>query len=143
MKKTIQLLAIILATLITSCDNVYINGDLDGMWKLQKVEEEGIDDAIYPEDIYYSYQRNLTFISIMNENDDPIRYLGNMYYNKEENTVTINGFTLFPHENHIADIDDLKKFMLYDLETVFTIEELDNRILIMRNDKRRYTFMKW
>ena len=45
---------------LLSCEKVYINGDLDGMWKLQTVETT--DTTICPQNIYYSFQRHLVML---------------------------------------------------------------------------------
>lgn len=143
MKRIIFILTIIIATLTSCVDNVYINGDLDGMWQLQKVEEKDDTTVIYPQDIYYSFQRNLTFISRMNETNNPLRYLGNLYYNEEEKTVTINGLRNFPFESQVATLETLKKFMIFNTETVFDIQVLNNDQLIMDYENYRYTLRRW
>ena len=142
MKKCIYILVIFVA--LTSCfDNVYINGDLDGMWQLQKVENVSNATIEYPRDIYYSFQRNLTFISRMNETEKEVRYLGNLYYDSEEGTVTIGGFRKFNDEKLVATMEILRQFMLFDLETVFVVEKLDKKQLIMNCGVYTYYLRRW
>ena len=129
--------------MISACDKIYINGDLDGMWKLQKVENISDATVEYPQEIFYSFQRNLTFISKQNETDTPLRYLGNMYYSKEENCVTINGLRNFPNEQYVATLNDLKQFMIYDTDLIFNIITLDNKQLIMECGGYRYCLIRW
>ena len=142
MKKSIYIIALLFA--LTSClDNVYINGDLDGMWQLQKVENVSNTTIEYPCDIYYSFQRNLTFISRMNETDVAVRYLGNLYYNSKEGSVTINGLRKFTDEKQIATTEILRQFMLFDLESVFIIKKMDKKQLIMNCGSYTYYLQRW
>ena len=135
---------IVVLVVLTSCfDNVYINGNLDGMWQLQKVENISNSTIEYPRDIYYSFQRNLTFISRMNETEKEVRYLGNLYYDSEEGVVSICGFRKFNDEKLVATTEILCQFMLFDLETVFFIEKLDKKQLIMNSGVYTYYFRRW
>ena len=143
MKKHIHIFIILLTTMLSACDKVYINGDLDGMWQLQKVENSEDNTAEYKQEIYYSFQRNLTFISKQNETDVPLRYLGNLYYSEQDKSVTINGLRNFPNEKYIASLDDLKQFMIFDINTTFKILELDNEQLIMEHKNYRYYLKRW
>ena len=143
MKKHIHIFIILLTTMLSACDKVYINGDLDGMWQLQKVENSEDNTAEYKQNIYYSFQRNLTFISKQNETDAPLRYLGNLYYSEQDKSVTINGLRNFPNEKYIATLDDLKQFMILDINTTFKILELDNEQLIMEHKNYRYYLKRW
>lgn len=143
MKKHIHIFIILLTTMLSACDKVYINGDLDGMWQLQKVENSEDNTAEYKQNIYYSFQRNLTFISKQNETDVPLRYLGNLYYSEQDKSVTINGLRNFPYEKYIATLDDLKQFMIFDINTTFKILELDNEQLIMEHKNYRYYLKRW
>lgn len=140
MKRIILPIAIIIATLTACVDNVYINGDLDGMWQLQKVENA--DTTIYPKNIYYSFQRNLSFLSQTHEVEHPTRYLGNLSYDNEK-YLTIWGFRQAANEGYVATIKDLQHFVLFDTLTQFTIEKLDNKQLIMQNAGYRYSLKKW
>ena len=143
MKKHIHIFIILLTTMLSACDKVYINGDLDGMWQLQKVENSEDNTVEYKQEIYYSFQRNLTFISKQNETDVPLRYLGNLYYSEQDKSVTINGLRNFPNEKYIATLDDLKQFMIFDINTTFKILELDNEQLIMEHKNYRYYLKRW
>ena len=129
--------------MLASCDNVYINGDLDGMWQLKMVENNNDASTTYPKNIYYSFQRNLTFISRQDETNNPLRYLGNLYYDEQEKSVTINGLRNFPYEKYVATLNDLKQFMIFDTNTTFNIIELDNEQLIMDWNNYRYYLIRW
>ena len=144
MKNIIYILLSLTLIISACCDNVYINGDLDGMWQLQKVENKNNpEDIKIPQDIYYSFQRNLTFISKQNETSTPYRFLGNLYYNQEEKTVTINGLRNFPYEIQVATLNDLKQFMIFNTNTVFNVLTLDSEQLIMEYDNYIYYLKRW
>ncbi len=138
MKRVILILSVITATLL-SCDKVYINGDLDGMWQLQKVEFS--DSAAYPQDIYYSFQRHLVQVSENYEEGLPLRYIGDLDYTGD--TLRISGFRKFLEEEIVAGMNELERFFLYDTVTVFKVEVLDESQLTLRSNRALYTLKKW
>ena len=128
-----------LALMFVACDKVYINGDLDGMWQLQRVERGG--EIAVPVDIYYSFQRHLTFVSKHYDEEMPLRYLGNLHYSGD--TVVMSGFRKFLEEEIVATGDALSGFYLYSDSTVFVVERLDDETLVMRSSDGRYTLRRW
>lgn len=138
MKRVILILSVITATLL-SCDKVYINGDLDGMWQLQKVEFS--DSAAYPQDIYYSFQRHLVQVSENYEEGLPLRYIGDLDYTGD--TLRISGFRKFLEEEIVAGMNELERFFLYDTVTVFKVEVLDDSQLTLRSNRALYRLKKW
>ena len=137
MKKILYIL-LVSSTLI-ACDKVYINGDLDGMWKLKSVEYP--DSISYPNHIFYSFQRHLTQLTKDNDTDLPTRFLGNLSY--IGNTITMSKFYSFPQEPFAATLSHLKEFHLYRDSTIFNIVTLNDETLIMTSDERTYTLQKW
>jgi hypothetical protein len=137
--RKITAIILLCITALTACDKAFINGDLDGMWKLQQVESA--TDTHRPTDIYYSFQRHLTFISKHYEEKQPIRYLGNLHYNGD--TIIMSGFRKFLEEQIAASPEILKQFYLYDDSTKFIIDKLDDETLIMKDGERRYSLRKW
>ncbi|MBR5511461.1 MAG: lipocalin-like domain-containing protein [Bacteroidaceae bacterium] len=127
------------ALMFVACDKVYINGDLDGMWQLQRVERGG--EIAAPVDIYYSFQRHLTFVSKHYDEELPLRYLGNLHYSGD--TVVMSGFRKFLEEEIVATVDALSGFYLYSDSTVFVVERLDDETLVMRSSDGRYTLRRW
>ena len=127
------------ALMFVACDKVYINGDLDGMWQLQRVERGG--EIAAPVDIYYSFQRHLTFVSKHYDEEMPLRYLGNLHYSGD--TVVMSGFRKFLEEEIVATVDALSGFYLYSDSTVFVVERLDDETLVMRSSDGRYTLRRW
>ena len=127
------------ALMFVACDKVYINGDLDGMWQLQRVERGG--EIAAPVDIYYSFQRHLTFVSKHYDEELPLRYLGNLHYSGD--MVVMSGFRKFLEEEIVATVDALSGFYLYSDSTVFVVERLDDETLVMRSSDGRYTLRRW
>ena len=127
------------AMMFVACDKVYVNGDLDGMWQLQRVERG--DEAVAPVDIYYSFQRHLTFVSKHYDEEMPLRYLGNLHYSGD--TVVMSGFRKFLEEDIVATADALAGFYLYSDSTVFVVERLDDEILVMRSGDGCYMLRRW
>ena len=137
MKKIIT--AIICALALAACDKVYINGDLDGMWKVCQVEYS--DTVHYPTDIYYSFQRHMAQVSKHYDEKPPLRFIGHMTYRGD--TITMSGFRKYLEEDKIATPDILKGFYLYNDSSVLKIEKLDDEMLIMRSNEARYVLRKW
>ena len=133
------LLILLLVPMFVACDKVYINGELDGMWQLQRVEYAG--NVYTPCDIYYSFQRHLSQISKHYDEMLPLRYLGNLYYTGD--TVVMSGFRKFLEEDIVATPPTLAGFYLYSDSTVFVVERLDDEFLIMNSVDGRYTLRKW
>ena len=125
--------------MFVACDKVYINGDLDGMWQLQRVEHAGVIHT--PCDIYYSFQRHLTFVSKHYEEIMPLRFLGNLHYSGD--TIVMSGFRKFLEEHIVATPETLLGFYLYSDSTVFVIETLNDEKLVMSSGDGRYTLRKW
>lgn len=140
MKKIITSLTTAIILLSSCVDNVYINGNLDGMWKLQKIEESG-KEPLYPLNIFYSFQRNLSFLSLTYEEKLPERLLGNLSYEKEK-SITLWGFRNVYGEKEIT-MQELNKYMIFNEYTTFTIEKIDSKQLIMHNNGRCYHLEKW
>ncbi|MBQ7362533.1 MAG: lipocalin-like domain-containing protein [Bacteroidaceae bacterium] len=134
-------IAIILMCIValSACDKVYINGELDGMWKLQQVDDG--ENVYHPTDIFYSFQRHMTQISRHYEEKLPLRYLGNLYYCGD--TVCMSGFRKYLEEDIIASDEVLNSFYLYKDSTKFIVETLNDETLIMRSDDKRYTLRRW
>ena len=137
MRKITAILLCLVA--LAACDKAFINGELDGMWILQQVEDG--ERVMQPENISYSFQRHMTFISEHYEEKMPTRYLGNLYY--QGDTVTMSGFRKFLEEHIVATPEKLQEYYLYNDSTVFVIERLDEDMLIMKSENRRYTLRRW
>ena len=139
MRKNIIVALTMTLVALASCDKVYINEELDGMWQLQKVERS--DTVVYPQGIYYSFQRHLVQVSLHYEEGIPLRYLGNLDY--QGDSLTASGFRKFLEEHIAATEKELSTFYIYDTTTTFHIDRLNEEVLIMHSNKAKYTLKKW
>lgn len=137
MKKTILILVTAMA--FVACDKVYINGDLDGMWKLESVVYP--DSTAMPDQIFYSFQRHLVQVSKHDGTELPKRFLGNLDY--RGSTLSMSNFQSFPQEEYPATTEMLREFHLYSDSTAFNVITLDEEKLILENGERIYTLRKW
>ena len=137
MKKTIFLLLLTLA--FAACDKVYINGNLDGMWRLVSVQYP--DSTAFPQQVFYSFQRHLSQVGKYYDEEQPVRFLGELDYNG--NSLSMSNFQRFPLEEYPATLEMLREFHLYSDSTAFTIVTLSKERLIMQSQERTYTLKKW
>ena len=137
MKKAILILVATLA--LSACDKVYINGDLDGMWRLESVVHP--DSTAMPDQIFYSFQRHLVQVSKHDGTELPKRFLGSLDY--RGTTLSMSNFQRFPLEEYPATTEMLKEFHLYSDSTAFNVITLDEERLILENGERIYTLRKW
>lgn len=135
-----KILYICLLLLAMSCEKIFINGDLDGMWRLQSIENEG--SVVYPDSIYYSFQRHLVMMGIFSETELPKNwYMGCFTY--EGDSVTINNFYRYPGTDGICMPEELENLHIYDTIVGFKVEHLDDKVLILSESDRKYSFRKW
>lgn len=140
MRKIFQYTVLFLiAAFQTSCDKAFENGDLDGMWRLVKIDTE--NDYIEPVSIYYSFQRHLVQISKHHDIELPTRYLGNLHYRGD--TISMSRFINFPYETQAATLDNLKEFYIYNDSSTFIINALNDDMLIMTSENGTYTLRRW
>ena len=122
-----------------SCEKVYINGDLDGMWKLQTVETT--DTTICPQNIYYSFQRHLVMLGEHFDTGFPNYYLA--LFDREGDMLVMSNFYKWPVNQGVCDKEELKKYFIYSDTVKFIVEVLDEEVLVMRDGNRAYNFKKW
>ena len=133
------LLMMIVPLFLLSCERIYINGDLDGMWKLHSVE--CADTVVYPTGIYYSFQRHLVRLGEHHEEGFPDYYLAE--FDRADDTLTMFKFYKYPVSQGISDSKELEKYYIFSDTVSFFIERLDDEVLVMNDGQRRYNFNKW
>ena len=139
MKKIACILSL-LAVIMTSCDKAFVNGDLDGMWRLVKVEKEGAE--LYPENIYYSFQRHLVMMGVYGEEGMPTNfYMG--VFARNGCCMLMNNFYRYPGVEGECDPEELENLYIFGNEVEFIIENLGSEILVMSAGNVRYSFRKW
>ncbi len=139
MIKKIAFFFIILLSL-SACDKAFVNGDLDGMWRLEKVEFRGED--ILPENIFFSFQRHIVMFGRYYNEGTPFLYMGTFAH--EEGKMTMTGFKEYPGIADVCDESVLESFYIYDAAgVVFEVESLSDEYMVLVAGERVYSFRKW
>ena len=148
-KRFYNILALSIGIAFTACDSYLINGDLDGIWQLQTIERHNPDTIIRNEgDLFYSFQRHTILIGDYNNPDGPVGQLKSEQYDclfeRIGDSIMMEEFQLYyKRENHPYDTTRLKRFGIYDKKSIFHIEELNSKRLILRSDSATITLRKY
>ena len=135
-----RIIYICLLLLILSCERIFINGELDGMWRLERVESE--TDIVYPDSIFYSFQRHLVMMGIYSETEHPKNYyMGCFSY--DGNNIVMDNFYRYPGMDGVCVPEELENLYIYDVTANFEVENIDNKKLVLSSFGREYTFTKW
>ena len=135
-----RIIYICLLLLVLSCERIFINGELDGMWRLERVESEA--DVVYPDSIFYSFQRHLVMMGIYSETEHPKNfYMGCFSY--DGNNIVMDNFYRYPGMDGVCVPEELENLYIYDVTANFKVENIDNKKLVLSSFGREYTFTKW
>lgn len=135
-----KFLYICLILVSISCERIFINGDLDGMWRLQRVETE--NSVEYPDSIFYSFQRHLMHLGIYSETEYPKKwYMGCFEFNGD--SLVMDNFYRYPGIVGDSDPKELECLYIYDDTMRFKVDHLSNDELVLSTLGLRYTFIKW
>lgn len=135
-----KMLYVCLLLLALSCERIYINGDLDGMWRLQSVENES--SVIYPDTIFYTFQRHLVMMGIYSETEHPQNfYMGCFAYDGD--SIMMNNFYRYPGIDGIRVLEELKNLHIYDTIVRFKVDHLDSEVLVLSGSNKKFSFRKW
>ena len=135
-----KILYICLLLLTFSCERIFINEELDGMWRLQSVEDDV--SVVYPDSIFYSFQRHLVMMGIYSETEHPDNwYMGCFEFNGD--SIWMNNFYRYPGTDGICVPEELKNLYIYDTFAVFGVDHLDSEVLVLSGSGRKYSFRKW
>ena len=135
-----KILYVCLVLVLCSCERIFINGDLDGMWRLQRVESA--DVVAYPDSIFYSFQRHLIMAGIYSETEHPKNfYMGCFYYDGDR--IMMNNFSQYPGTSGVCIPAELENLYIYDTIAVFSVKHLDDDKLTLSSFGREYSFIKW
>ena len=146
MRKILYILT--LGMLLASCElEVSGNKELDGYWQMYQVDTlstGGIADT-HEALIYWGIQGKLLQIRF-SENG---KYLGEGFlFRFERGAYTLNLSSpilhhLYDTDEPIDDVEILKPYGIYDLEEVFSIEELNDDRMVLFNDELRLHFRRY
>lgn len=135
-----RIIYICLLLLLLSCERIFINGELDGMWRLERVESEA--DVVYPDSIFYSFQRHLVMMGIYSETEHPKNfYMGCFSY--DGNNIVMDNFYRYPGMDGVCVPEELENLYIYDVTANFKVENIDNKKLVLSSFGREYAFTKW
>ena len=148
-KKILTILPFLFATLFIGCDSYLINGQLDGMWQLHSIERQSPDTLIYNEgDLFYSFQRHSVLIGDYSNPHELVGQMKNEQYislfDYTDDTITIDEFhRYYKREDQPSDTTRLKRFGIFTKQTIFHIEELTSKRLILQSDSALITLHKY
>lgn len=146
MRKILYLLA--LGMMIVSCElETSGNGNLDGYWQMCQVDTlttGGVTDT-RESLIYWGIQGKLLQIRYSENNV----YLGEgllFRFENDNSLLTLSSpvvHHLYETDELIDDVELLKPYGIYRLEEKFTIEQLDDKYMILTNDVLRLHFRRY
>ena len=146
MRKILYLLAF--GMMIVSCElETSGNGKLDGYWQMCQVDTlttGGVTDT-RESLIYWGMQGKLLQIRYSENNV----YLGEgllFRFENDNSLLTLSSpvvHHLYETDEPIDDVELLKPFGIYRLEEKFTIEQLDDKYMILTNDVLRLHFRRY
>lgn len=135
-----KILYLCLLLLLLSCERIFINGELDGMWRLRRVDNGVVVE--HPDSIFYTFQRHLVMLGIYSETEHPRNwYMGCFEYDGD--SIVMNNFYRYPGTDGIRVPKELENLYIYDTIAKFKVEHLSNDMLLLSSSNVEYTFEKW
>lgn len=135
-----KILYVCLLLLLLSCERIFINGELDGMWRLRRVDNGVVVE--HPDSIFYTFQRHLVMLGIYSETEHPKNwYMGCFEY--EGDSIVMNNFYRYPGTDGIRVPKELENLYIFDTVAKFKVEHLSNDMLLLSSSDVEYTFEKW
>jgi hypothetical protein len=138
LKKCLFFCAIFL--LLVSCEKIFINGDLDGMWRLERVESA--DRVEYPDSIFYSFQRHLVMLGIYSETKYPVNwYMGCFEFTGD--SLVMDNFYRYPGTDGVRIPEELASLYIFDDVTRYGVMHLSDEMFVISTDSIQCVFRKW
>lgn len=138
--KGIKYFVVVLLLVLASCDKAFENGELDGMWRLERVEMN--DAELFPENIYFSFQRHLVMLGAYYEQASPLLYMAEFDY--LDGAITMQCFYKHPGIDGECSMEDLAMYYIFNSVEVFYVDVLNDKTLLMHTgDGRSYSFRRW
>ena len=146
MRKIVYVLT--LCAILVSCElETSGNKELDGFWQMTQVDTlatGGVADT-HEALVYWGVQGKLLQIRFSEDGS----FLGEgilFRFNREGTVLTLSSpvrHHLYETDEPIDDVEILKPFGIYDLEEVFSIEELNDDRMVLFNDELRLHFRRY
>ncbi len=153
MKRNI-LFSLIVVLVLSACDKLPKNGDLDGMWQLMTIEKTGMSpENVKSKKLYYSFQLDLVQFNDANTQSDRTAYYA--YFNHKGDSLSLNTLCK-PCTNESEDDDNvpftqeeievqqvMASWGIYTLNPRFKVMKLDSDAMILQSEEVRLTFRKF
>jgi hypothetical protein len=147
MKKVIFSIFILSLTLLTACDKLPANGDLDGLWQLMEIREGNSRKDMKDSRMYCSFQLKLFMLG--SEKAGARAYFG--YFERTGSTIRFHHFTFrsdYTEDSNMdklmtdADIDVIKPWGFYSTDCTFEVKELSSSRLVLSKDNTTIIYRK-
>ena len=147
MKTLLNISLLVLLLLLTSCDKVPINGDLDGLWQLMSIQQGDDVRDTKADRLYCSFQLHLFMLG---EDSGPREYFGR--FEHEGNTIRFYSFTYrskYTEESNYdqlmtddADLAVIAPWGFYSTDCTFDVVTLNSSTLVLRSGNTTITYRK-
>jgi hypothetical protein len=137
-----------LSVMLVSCElETSGNKELDGYWQMSQVDTLSTGGVADTREalVYWGVQGKLLQIRF-SENG---KFLGEgllFRFNRENGMLTLSSpilHHLYETDEPISDVELLKPFGIFNLEEVFSIEELNDDVMVLASDTLRLHFRRY
>lgn len=146
--RALPLIILFLSVLLSGCDKLPANGDLDGLWQLMSVQQGGKTVDKKAERLYCSFQLKLFMLG---DDSHPRNYFG--YFEHSNGTLRFHTFTyrsdyveggktdeLMTDEK---DIEVIAPWGFYSTDCVFSVVKLNSSELILEHGDTKIVYRKF
>lgn len=146
MKRIVYILT--LSVMLVSCElETSGNKELDGYWQMSQVDTLSTGGVADTREalVYWGVQGKLLQIRF-SENG---KFLGEgllFRFNRDNDMLTLSSpilHHLYETDEPISDVELLKPFGIFNLEEVFSIEELNDDVMVLASDTLRLHFRRY
>jgi hypothetical protein len=146
MKRIVYILT--LSVMLVSCElETSGNKELDGYWQMSQVDTLSTGGVADTREalVYWGVQGKLLQIRF-SENG---KFLGEgllFRFNRDNGMLTLSSpilHHLYETDEPISDVELLKPFGIFNLEEVFSIEELNDDVMVLASDTLRLHFRRY
>lgn len=135
--KKLYLIILSILFIVTACDKVPMNGNLDGMWQLMAIQNNGTSNVsdVKGSRLYYSFQLHLVQLN----SGDAYAHFSHL----NDSIVMYDWCKGNLNNDKITDPTVLNKFGLYELRDSFRVEVLTHDKMQLRSRKATLNFRKF
>lgn len=132
-----KLFIISIVLLLTACDKMPMNGNLDGMWQLMAIQNNATSNVSDVKDsrLYYSFQLHLVQLN----SGDAYAHFSHL----NDSIVMYDWCKGNLNNDKITDPTILNKYGLYELRDSFRVEVLTHDKMQLRSRKATLSFRKF